>query len=479
MKLYRKTDEVEKVNNEKYHVFFRRVSTAGQDLAMQIQADEPFRGKLLANEIKVFNENAISANKLSVKERPEMNEVILLIKQGKVHTLYAFDRTRLYRDSYEAQAFHDLLCKYDVQLVFTSVGNGNIQATEDPFLEGLLNIFSDIEGKNIARRTKEAQRMYPAKKLGYEKIKQTKQYHKDPSNKELLEDYFSSLLEISTINDLGELLLDFHKKLKRPEEKLISIACDPFYAGYDLSKGENKLQHVEAYLNLKDFYDIQEKLGELFESYIERIEKLNNQNYFKPICSYCLQPMHYRIDKLNNVGFYSCSRNHAKNRITTFDLSNAIQMVMQSILQHLDSKKLLNHSIKRFREIRNELEQELSAIEKQLNELKVKLVLYSDHYSSDWKDDTNYKKMTLLKDEKIHLLKELSKKESLLHHNEKLVKSVEDYLQDNSKVNPAFLYTMLIKELYVHQNEIDLKVAMFDYLTDIEKEFIYQGDVIA
>lgn len=63
------------MNNEKYHVFFRRVSTAGQDLAMQIQADEPFRAKLLANEIKVFNENAISANKLSVKERPEMMEV--------------------------------------------------------------------------------------------------------------------------------------------------------------------------------------------------------------------------------------------------------------------------------------------------------------------------------------------------------------------------------------------------------------------
>ena len=352
------------MNNEKYHVFFRRVSTPGQDLSMQIQADEPFREKLLAEEIKIFNENAISANKLSVQERPEMKEVILLIKQGKVHTLYAFDRTRLYRDSYEAQAFHDLLSKYEVRLVFTSVGNGNIQATEDVFLEGLLNIFSDIEGKNIARRTKEAQRMYPAKKLGYKKDKQTKQYHKDPTYKALLQDYFSSLLDLTTIDELGELLLDFHKKLKRPEEKLISMARDPFYAGYDLSKGENKLQHVDAYLNLKDFYDIQEKLGDPFASYIERIDKLNNQNYFTPNCSYCSKQMNYPIDKLNNVGFYTCSRNHVKNHITTSDLSKTIQIVMQSILQHLDSKKLLNHSIKRFREIRNELEQELSAIEK-------------------------------------------------------------------------------------------------------------------
>ncbi|MCM3729707.1 hypothetical protein M3226_29505 [Neobacillus cucumis] len=60
------------MNNEKYHVFFRRVSTAGQDLAMQSSADAPYREKLLADEILVFDEVAISANKLSVRERPEM-----------------------------------------------------------------------------------------------------------------------------------------------------------------------------------------------------------------------------------------------------------------------------------------------------------------------------------------------------------------------------------------------------------------------
>ncbi|WP_374049597.1 hypothetical protein [Neobacillus sp. OS1-2] len=55
--------------------------------------------------------------------------------------------------------------------------------TEDVFLEGLLNIFSDIEGKNISRRTTEARRRYPAKKLEYEKVKETKQYLQDPNKK--------------------------------------------------------------------------------------------------------------------------------------------------------------------------------------------------------------------------------------------------------------------------------------------------------
>ena len=109
----------------------------------------------------------------------------------------------------------------------------------------------------------------------------------------------------------------------------------------------------------------------------------------------------------------------------------------------------------------------------------MKLVLYSDHYTTNWRDDKGYKKMTLLKEEKKHLLKELSDKESLLNQNKILVKTVEDYLQGYTIVNPIFLYTMLIKEVYVNQNEIDIKVSMFDYLTDIEKEFIYQGDAIA
>ena len=137
------------MNKRKYHVFFRRVSTAGQDTAMQTIADAPYREKLLPEEILFFEENVVSANKLSLQERPVMTKIMSLIKQDKVHSVYAFDRTRLFRDTYEANAFTDLRKKHNVQLVLTSTDSGNIQATEVIFLEGLLNIFSDIEGKNI------------------------------------------------------------------------------------------------------------------------------------------------------------------------------------------------------------------------------------------------------------------------------------------------------------------------------------------
>lgn len=467
------------MNNEKYHVFFRRVSTAGQDLAMQSSADAPYREKLLADEILVFDEEAISANKLSVRERPEMQKVISLIKQGKVHTLYAFDRTRLFRDSYEAQEFHDLRTKHDVHLVYTSVGNGHIQATEDVFLEGLLNIFSDIEGKNIARRTLEARRRYPPKKLGYEKVKETKQYRQDSTKKDLLNQFFTALLETSTIDELANLLNHYRKILKRSDEKLIELARDPFYAAHDLSKGENKLQHVEPYLDLSTFNCIQKKLGSVFDSYLERIGKLEAQNAFTPICGYCRKPLHYRIDEMNNTGFYSCSRKHPKVSVPFADLAKVIQMVLKEVIHHFDSKKLLNESLLRFREIRKELEAEVEMIEKQLNEVMEKIILNMEEYSEDWKEDHQYAKMTHLKNEKAFLLEELTEKEHLLEENKSTVTAVEEYLLHQSDANPALLYTLFINRLYVYQDQIDFEVMMFDYLINFQTDFMYKGEEIA
>jgi DNA invertase Pin-like site-specific DNA recombinase len=467
------------LNSEKYHVFFRRVSTAGQDLAMQESADALYRERLLPEEIKIINENAISANKKSIYERPEMQQVISLIRQGKVHTLYAFDRTRLFRDYYEAMEFNDLRNEYGIELIFTSEGNGHIQANDNTFLEGILNLFSDIEGKNIARRSEEARKRYPPRKLGYEKNKETKKYRKDPTKQNALEQYFTSLLDISTIEELGKLLKQFNKKLKCTDERLISIARDPFYAAYDLSKGENNLHHVEPYLNLETFTRIQQTNRSIFEDYLDRIKLLENQNAYAPICGLCRKPLHYRIDEINNAGFYSCSRKHKKVYITFLDLAKVIQLVLQEIIAHLDSKKLLNHSLLRFREIRKQFETEIEAIEYQLNEIMEKLILNADDYSSDWKDNLEYKKMTSLKHEKSILLKELTEKECLLQENKEIVEAVESYLHNRSKVNPTLMYTMFVNNLYVYQNEIDIEVSLFDYLKELQKDFIYKGDEIA
>ncbi|WP_077210736.1 recombinase family protein [Bacillus dakarensis] len=466
------------MNEVKYHVFFRRVSTPGQDIAMQVAADAPFREKLLPEEILVFEENAVSANKLSIQERPEMKKVISLIKQDKVHTIYAFDRTRLYRDSYEAQAFNDLRKKHNVQLLLTSTDNGNIQATEDIFLEGLLNIFSDIEGKNIARRTTEARRMYPPKKYGYFKNVETKQYTKDPNKQQQLEQFFVSLNEITTTEELAKFLPIYRKLFKRPNKKLIEMARDPFYAGYDLSRGNNKLRHVNPYISLETFNHIQETKGEIFDSYLEQVSTLKEQNSYVPICGYCKNPLNYKIDEINNQSFYSCSKKHKKVSVTSSEMADIVRMVLHEVITHFDSKSLLKQSFLKFGELRNELVSQLEVLENQLTSTMEKIVLNAG-YTTNWKEHSEYQKIVLLKKEKENLLNLLYEKKTLLQENKEVVEAVKDYLHDYSDINPSFMYSMFINKLYIFHEEVAVEISKFDYLTDLETVLIYKGDATA
>ncbi|WP_088013371.1 recombinase family protein [Gottfriedia acidiceleris] len=95
----------------KYHVFMRRVSTNQQDIKSQILADEIYRSLIPDHLILIIEEKGVSANKLRYHEREKMKEVIRLIQADKVDTVYAFDRTRLFRKFLDSMLFFDLCIK--------------------------------------------------------------------------------------------------------------------------------------------------------------------------------------------------------------------------------------------------------------------------------------------------------------------------------------------------------------------------------
>lgn len=244
--------------NHKYHVFFRRVSSANQDLETQIEFDRPFREKCDEDKILIMNEDATSANKLRVDQRPKLMEVLELIEADKVDTIYAYDRTRLFRDYYEAQDFCHACIEHEVTIVFTSTSNGHLPFTGDIFMEGILNLFGDIEGKNIARRTVEARRKYPPKKFGYEKTTD-KTYQKLKETKPIIEEFFEEIQQVNSLNTLIPFLKKYRRSFGkgRTDENLLRMATDPFYAGYDLHGGEYQLPHVDPFLSKENFLQIQ------------------------------------------------------------------------------------------------------------------------------------------------------------------------------------------------------------------------------
>ncbi|MFQ3544234.1 recombinase family protein [Halobacillus rhizosphaerae] len=466
---------------EKLHVFFRRVSTKGQDIATQEAADLSYRESLNPDEVMIINENAVSANKKSINDRPEMQKIISLIKEDKVDTIYAFDRTRLFRDFYDGMEFTDLVLKHEVKIVFTSVGNGHLPASDNIFMEGLLSLFSDIEGKNIARRSGETRRRYPPQLLGYRNDKETKKYSKDSDKKEVIEQFFSALTEINTIDELHSLIKTFQKDLKcKSEMSLINMARNPFYAGHDLVKGINKLRHVDPYLSLETFDQLQKAKDELFKAYVNTMEQINVLvKLFSPTCGYCKKTLNYRQENTSVYGFFICSNKahrKVKVKIPIIELQKIVEQVFQEVANKLDYKKLCSHSLESFKNIKRQTESEISIIELQIKEFMEEFLLGSNQYSEDWKMDPRYKKANHLKEEKQQLVNNLSQKEMLLENNKDIAQIVEKYLNNRSRVSLPLLYSLIIKQLIIYEQGLDIEVFAFDYLQNMQTELIYEGD---
>ncbi|WP_409291122.1 recombinase family protein [Peribacillus sp. SCS-37] len=463
-------------NSQKKHVFFRRVSTAGQDILTQEAADLPYREKLPDDEILIINEIATSANKKAINERPEMQRLISLVKDKKVHTIYAFDRSRLFRDFYEGMEFNDLRTKYNVQVIYTSVGNGNMPASDDVFVEGLLSMFSDIEGKNIARRSREARLRYPAKKFGYLKQKETKRFLPDSSKREGVEQYFVALKGVGSLDDLYKVMKVYRKKFKKTDEQLISMARDPFYAGYDLDKGTNKLHHVTPYISIEEFIQLQRSSGEIFKAFLERKKSLKGQNMYSPYCGYCQKLLIYKIEEESNRAYYSCSTKlHPKVTVPITDLSKIIRCTLSEITQNFDAEKLIHHSLNCYRAIKKHLEAEMNSIDQNLNGILEEIVLGSDDYSADWKDDPIYKRKQLLKQEYQNCLEQIKENQHALQKNKSVIKAIQGALVNQSN-NTSMLCDMLINGIWVYESNIQVDVFFFDYLQEMEKEIIFEGE---
>ncbi|MFD0828461.1 recombinase family protein [Neobacillus sp. M.A.Huq-85] len=461
-------------NKSKYKIFFRRVSTTNQDLAMQESADSMYRKNYIPNEILILNEDGVSANKLDIEKRPQMKKLIQMIINNQVEIVYAFDRSRLFRDFYESNYFVSLCKKHNVKIFFTSAGNGHQQATDSTLIEGVMNIVSDVEGKNIARRTEEARKRYPAHKLGYIKQKETKQYIKDPSKKDALLQFFTAIKKVTTHKDLEEILKEYRKILKTTTNQLIRIAKDPFYAGYDLTTGKNNLSHVEPYLSYEGFQELQAH-NTVFLTYQEIERSLRNQDIYNVSCGICRKPMIFHMNIPAEKAWYSCSRKHSKTLLETEDLFLIINKSLGKIIEHLNTELLLKDSRHFFQILRKNVDAELKSLEVKKHNLMEKIIFDTDDFTN-WKENPHYVEITKLENIQKERLNLIEEKGDLLLENESLVKLVKDYLHKCKQTNPFFLTSLLIRTLYVYPNEVNIEVNKFDYLQDFRSQYIFKGD---
>lgn len=467
--------------NHKYHVFFRRVSSVNQDLETQIEFDRPFRENCDEDKILVFNEDATSANKLRINQRPKIMEVLELIKANKVDTVYAYDRTRLFRDYYEAQEFSHACVEHSVNIVFTSSSNGHLPFTGDIFVEGILNLFGDIEGKNIARRTLEARRKYPPTKFGYEKTND-KKYRKLVETKPIIEDFFEEIQQVESREDLIYFLKKYRQAFGkgRTDENLLRMATDPFYAGHDLHGGEFCLPHVDPFLSKDTFLQIQEKLVPLIESYKLYTIEMQSLYIDSPKCGFCHKTLKPKLNSDRSNAFVSCSSGHKRVHYKIQEINAAVTETIKQVLENFDADKLISDSQVKMKSIKKTLEDEMRKTQKLIQQAS-DFILFSEDgtYNDDWQEHEQYKSLQQLHKLYRDLEVELSEKHELLIDNQKLYQLIVEAIKNQEEINISALASLFINEVRLFSEKIEIDVSKFDYVSDFDTEIILLQEDIA
>lgn len=155
---------------DEFVIVYSRVSSAQQDIQKQILLAEAYVNNHNYKQESVIwlKDNDVSANKLSMDERPALQELRLLLKQGLIKTIIVYSRDRLARNFYEYVALVKEFYQYDVNVIFTST-------KQPPFskklsIEALYGIFAQTEGQSISGRRSDTNKQYPSNIFGYKNL---------------------------------------------------------------------------------------------------------------------------------------------------------------------------------------------------------------------------------------------------------------------------------------------------------------------
>ena len=147
-------------------VLFCRVSTQAQDYERQVKELTEFCSRMDWEVVKVFA-NKISG-KLSLEERPEVQEMIAFVKENHIDKVCCLEISRLGRNTLEALKVIQLLNEHKVSLFIKNYSletldeNGNVNPIASLICTILLEVAS-LERHTIIERMTSGREQYIAK----------------------------------------------------------------------------------------------------------------------------------------------------------------------------------------------------------------------------------------------------------------------------------------------------------------------------
>lgn len=320
-------------------IIYSRVSSASQSLESQHAAAKRHLESLGLKEngdsIIYLDDHDVSATKLKMDKRPKLNELICLIKEGKVKTVVVYKRDRLARNFYEFVDIVKIFIKYGVEVIYTATD-------EPPFknklaLEAFYGMFSQMEGQNISQRTSDARKQYPPSIYGFKKIKNpnTKTHYViNEDKKEVICSLFNDFSKVRDEEQFLEFLLS-HKKGLKDTEQIFRILTNAFYCGhFESNNGYQHLEHVEPMITLDLYITCKSKVNEFKEYYFKKLMEFNKLRLVNPLCGECLELMKHRKENQLDLGYFVCSAKHKRISISVEELHES---VTETVLKHIQS----------------------------------------------------------------------------------------------------------------------------------------------
>lgn len=321
-------------------ILYKRVSSAAQSLELQDAAAKQYLESIgLSGEenfIINLNDHDVSATKLKMNHRPNLMQLMALIKEGKVKTVVVYKRDRLARNFYEFVDIAKVFIKYNVEVIYTA-------SDEPPFknklaLEAFYGMFAQMEGQNISTRTADARKQYPSSIFGYKRITDEtskRRYIINEDKQCLIESLFIDFSKVVNEEQFLDFLMLRRKGLKDPD-KIIKILTNPFYSGhYETKNSYQLLPHVEPIISLNLFLEVKTKIDEFIAYYLEKLVDINKQLLLMPLCGECGSSMKLRKKDVLSAGYFVCSAKHKRIHIAVEEINNLVTKTVLNYVQSL------------------------------------------------------------------------------------------------------------------------------------------------
>lgn len=446
---------------------YGRVSSKGQSLKLQRDLADKYieTNKIPLENVIYFMDDGVSANKVSLENRVEMSLMLSQIALNEISVLIVFARDRLARNFYEYIKIVMLLNEHKVDVVFTSPQQ--VPYRRDIQTESLQGIMSEMEGKAISSRTREARKLYPSKIYGFDRNVIDGELSFKPNIKSLfIKQLFEKVLECNNSTELLSVLDQKAAEIRDSKyKKTLSYLRNPFYSGRaDFDGKFERLKYVEQIIPDETFDKVQIILDRAKRDIDNALNKLNEVGDYVPLCAICSIPLKTKKKSLSNPTLYYCQKRHKEVSIEKSSLDNYVGDQMRFYIRNLDRDKLtqdlklsLNRIIKNLRL----LESKQGAEKSKIHQLIAQKII-------------NYKSVRslVLEEEKIrnslHLIsQEIKMVEAAKRELETLLKTIRFKVQNElEKMDISLITTLFLESVEVDSGFIKVKCNLGNYLNE-------------